>query len=138
MKPYKHKVHYYETDQMKITHHSNYIRWMEEARIDFLEQLGFGYDRLENEGIISPIISVQCDYKKSTTFNDVVQIKINIKEYKGTRLLLEYIMTNNKTQELVARGETSLCFLNSDKRPVILKKANPEFHSLLETFKENN
>ena len=47
MKPYTHKVNYYETDKMGITHHSNYIRWMEEARIDFLESIGFGYDKLE-------------------------------------------------------------------------------------------
>ena len=135
MKPYIHKVHYYETDQMKITHHSNYIRWMEETRIDFLEQLGFGYDRLEKEGIISPIISVHCDYKKSTTFNDVVQIEIHIKEYKGTRLILEYMMFNQLTKELVATGETSLCFLNNQGRPVILKKSNPTFHELLEAQK---
>ena len=43
MKAYQHKVQYYETDKMGITHHSNYIRWMEEARIDFLEQLGWNY-----------------------------------------------------------------------------------------------
>ena len=44
MVPYDHKVQYYETDGMGIVHHSNYIRWFEEARVDLLEQLGFGYD----------------------------------------------------------------------------------------------
>lgn len=131
MRPYIHKVHYYETDQMKITHHSNYIRWMEEARIDYLDQIGFGYDRIEAEGIISPIISVHCDYKKSTTFNDVVQIDIHIQEYKGTRLTLRYTMTNFNTKEVVAIGETTLCFLNKESRPVILKKENPELDTLL-------
>ena len=67
---YLHKVQYYETDRMGITHHSNYIRWMEEARIDFLSQLGWDYDRLESEGIISPVLGVQVKYKKSTTFPD--------------------------------------------------------------------
>ena len=38
MKAYQHKVQYYETDKMQFTHHSNYIRFMEEARIDFMEQ----------------------------------------------------------------------------------------------------
>ena len=56
--PYIHKVQYYETDQMGIVHHSNYIRWFEEARIDLLEQLGIGYDMIEKEGIISPVIGV--------------------------------------------------------------------------------
>ena len=45
LKPYIHKVHYYETDKMGITHHSNYIRWMEEARADWMEQVGFSYTK---------------------------------------------------------------------------------------------
>ena len=46
VKPYEHHVKYYETDQMRIVHHSNYIRWMEEARMDMMEQMGFGYDKM--------------------------------------------------------------------------------------------
>ena len=45
LRPYQRRVNYYETDQMAIVHHSNYIRWFEEARVDLLQQLGFGYDR---------------------------------------------------------------------------------------------
>ena len=52
MEIYRHKVQYYETDKMGITHHSNYIRWMEEARIDFLAQIGWNYERLEVMGIV--------------------------------------------------------------------------------------
>ena len=44
---YIRKVQYHETDKMGITHHSNYIRWMEEARVNYLEQIGWPYDRLE-------------------------------------------------------------------------------------------
>lgn len=52
MKKYRHTVQYYETDRMGIVHHSNYIRWMEEARIDFLKQIGWGYEKLETRGVI--------------------------------------------------------------------------------------
>ena len=45
--PYEHKVQYYETDQMGIVHHSNYIRWFEEARVDFLDQVDMSYARME-------------------------------------------------------------------------------------------
>ena len=47
LQTYRHEVKYYETDKMGITHHSNYIRFMEEARIDWLDQLGYGFDRME-------------------------------------------------------------------------------------------
>ena len=53
MQKYRHIVQYYETDKMGITHHSNYIRWMEEARIDFLRQIGWDYAKLESIGIIT-------------------------------------------------------------------------------------
>lgn len=58
--PYIHTVQYYETDKMGITHHSNYIRWMEEARIDFLAQMGWDYVKLESLGIVSPVTAVEC------------------------------------------------------------------------------
>ena len=52
MQKYRHIVQYYETDKMGITHHSNYIRWMEEARIDFLRQIG--WDVYSEHGFINP------------------------------------------------------------------------------------
>ena len=92
MKTYIHKVQYYETDKMGITHHSNYIRWMEEARIDFLDQIGWSYAKMEEEEIISPVLAVDCRYKHSTTFSDEVSVTVKVKEFKGVRLILEYIM----------------------------------------------
>lgn len=75
---YQHKVQYYETDKMGITHHSNYIRWMEEARIDFLEKIGWSFARIEAEGIVSPVISVDVKYRKTTTFNDLITILVQV------------------------------------------------------------
>ena len=100
MEKYLHKVNYYETDKMGITHHSNYIKWMEEARINFLEQVGFGYDKLEANGVFSPVLSVECDYKKSTTFGDAVEIEVTVEEYKGARFSICYTMQNVKTGDI--------------------------------------
>ena len=63
LKPYVHVAQYYETDQMKIIHHSNYIRWFEEARVDFLDQIGANYANLEANGIVSPVLTVEAQYK---------------------------------------------------------------------------
>ena len=59
LKVYTHNAKYYETDQMGIIHHSNYIRWMEEARIDMMEQIGMSYADMEKAGIISPVLSIR-------------------------------------------------------------------------------
>ena len=53
---YTRSVRYYETDMMGVTHHANYIHWMEEARIAFMDQAGFPYTRMEEEGVISPVV----------------------------------------------------------------------------------
>ena len=74
MERYRRQVFYYETDKMGVTHHSNYVRFMEEARIDFLEQIGCSYDKMEKAGIISPVIWIECEYKRSTTFGDELRI----------------------------------------------------------------
>ena len=108
MNAYIHKVHYYETDRMGITHHSNYIRWMEEARVNFLDQAGWGFDRMEADGIVSPITHVDCDFKKTTTFQDVVEIQVRIEEYNGVRMTIGYEMYCRG--ELAAVGHSGHCF----------------------------
>ena len=127
---YRHRVQYYETDRMGITHHSNYIRWMEEARADFLEKKGWPYERIEEEGIISPVISVDCHYKKSTTFADEVDIKVSVLEFNGVKLKIGYVMKLG--EETVCEGESMHCFLNKEGKPVKLSKVLPDFHDMFQ------
>ncbi len=127
---YTHKAQYYETDRMGITHHSNYIRWMEEARMDYLYSIGYGYDRLEAEGIVSPVVSVECSYKKTTTFYDLIDIDVKVESYNGVKLVLSYIM-KNKDGDVVCEAHSSHCFLNEKGKPVMMKKEKPEFHEAL-------
>ena len=88
--PYQHHAKYYETDQMGIIHHSNYIRWFEEARIDFMNQIGLTYKTMEEEGIISPVLEINCKYLKMMYFDDIATIKLKISSYTGVRFTFEY------------------------------------------------
>ena len=130
MKDYLHRVQYYETDMMGITHHSNYIRWMEEARVDFLLQLGWDYAKLEKEGIISPVLNVTCDYKRPTSFSDTVVISVSVQEFKGVKLHLAYDMKNAEGQ-IVCTGTSSHAFLNAEGRPIRMKQEQPELFETL-------
>ena len=122
---YTHIVQYYETDKMGLTHHSNYIRWMEEARVDFLEKVGHSYAVMEEKGVISPVVSVSCSYKNSTTFTDRVEIEVKVKEVSAVRLTLSYVMTcNGKT---VAEAESVHCFLNREGKPLKITRDLPDF-----------
>lgn len=127
---YQRSVKYYETDKMGITHHSNYIRWMEEARIDYLDHIGYNFDRIEREGIVSPVVSVSGDFKKTTTFPDEIFIEVSIEEFKGVKLKLFYQM-KNEAGDIVFEGRSSHCFLNKEGRPVRLNKEYPELYQAL-------
>ncbi|MCR5798269.1 MAG: acyl-CoA thioesterase [Eubacterium sp.] len=133
MEAYKHKVQYYETDKMGITHHSNYVRWMEEARVYFLEQIGWGYDKMEEEGIGSPVVAVDCKYKKPTTFADEVFIQVKVENCKGVKLKLLYEMTDAQG-EICCIGHSEHCFVGSDGKFVRFDKEYPEFYEKLLKF----
>ena len=136
MTDYIHEVHYYETDQMGITHHSNYIRWMEEARTYFLEKIGFGYKSMEETGIISPVLSVNGEYKRSTTYGDKVSIHVWIKENKGVKIKIGYKITNIATNEVCFIGESVHGFLKKTGTPISIKKDMVEFYEALKKYEE--
>ena len=127
---YLHIVQYYETDKMGITHHSNYIRWMEEARVDFLSQIGWEFAKLEAMGIVSPVLAVSCDYKLPTSFSDKVTIKVTVREFKGVKLFLNYEMKNEEGK-IVCTGTTSHAFLNIEGKPIRMKQEFPELFETL-------
>ena len=137
MKSYKRKVQYHETDKMGIAHHSNYIKWMEEARVAFLDGIGYGYDKLEADGIISPVLSVECEYKHPCTFGDELEITPSILEFKGVRLIIGYEFKNAVTGAVTATAKSSHCFLTPSGKPVALKRQFPELDALLRSLALN-
>lgn len=135
MVDYKHKIQYYETDKMGVTHHSNYIRWMEEARVDYLEKVGYGYKELEENGIISPVTSVECKYVAGTTFGDIISIKTSIEELKNVKIRLNYVMCNEEGK-VVCKGASEHCFLDSNGGFISISKKCPQFYKALSEEKE--
>lgn len=128
---YTHRIQYYETDQMGCVHHSNYIRWFEEIRSDYLAFLGMDYDGMEAAGILSPVLTIQAEYRTMARYGETVEIQVKIKKYNGIRICLEYEIRNQEDGTLRCRGESSHCFLNREGRPVSLKKVHPEWDNRL-------
>lgn len=136
IQPYEHTAKYYETDQMGIIHHSNYIRWMEEARMDLMDQMGFTYKEMEELEIISPVLSVTCEYKSMVHFDDTVVIETKMTSYNGIKMTLEYIMTDKETGELRTVATSAHCFLNRSGKPISLKRIYPEIDTKFFEFSE--
>ena len=126
---YKHEIRYYECDRMGITHHSNYIRIMEEARIDYLDKIGWGFDKIEADGVVSPVVSVECKYKSPTTFKDIVEVEVTLCNMSDLKFEFKYVM--RKDGKLVAEGHSVHCFTENG-RPVVIAKRLPELTALLQ------
>ena len=124
---YKRKINYYETDRMGVVHHSNYIRFLEEARCYFMDIWGIPFYKLEEVNLTIPVLGVNCSYKKHVTFNDTLLIKVFVKDFNGVRLNIAYNVINEKTGEEVIKAETKHCFTSRDLKPVNLKKALPKY-----------
>lgn len=133
---YNHKIQYYETDKMGITHHSNYIRIMEEARSAYLEQVGYSYQRMEAEGLVSPVLSVEAHFKKSCTYGDVLEVETHMTEMTPIRFTISYRMTCNGS--VICTGQSTHCFLDKNGQPVILKKSCPQIYELFDRLIKEN
>lgn len=125
---FERKINYYETDRMRVVHHSNYIRFLEEGRCEWMESLGIPFNVLEENGITIPVLGVNLEYKYHVTFNDIIEVHIFMKEYNGVRMTIGYKVLNKENGNIVLIGETKHCFTNKDLRPINLKKVNPEFY----------
>jgi len=128
---YERQVFYYETDQMGIVHHSNYIRWFEEARTYLLEQIGIPYAEMEKEGILIPVLEVSSEYRHPVRFGDVFCVELFCSRFNGIRWTFEYNVYNKATGELCNTGNSSHCFLKRDMRPFNMKKAYPGMYEKL-------
>ncbi len=124
---YSRRVNYYETDQMAIVHHTNYIRMFEEARLDMMEQCGMPYDEIERMGIIIPVVDAYARYHSSLRYGDELEVEVKVKKFNGIRLIYDYRIYIKDTGELSATGYTSHCFL-LDGLPVNVRKRFPELY----------
>ena len=119
---FERKINYYETDKMGVVHHSNYIRFFEEARCQFLEESGLPYDMLEDKGIMSPVLGFSCQYKQHVTFGDTIEIHTKITNFTGVKFTVGYEVYNKNTGALCVTGESNHCFTDSNLRPLNMKK----------------
>ncbi|NPA80498.1 MAG: acyl-CoA thioesterase [Thermotogae bacterium] len=109
------KVRYAETDQMGVVHHSVYAVYFEEARVAYMEHLGFPYHRMEEEGILLPLLELHVRFRKPARFGDTLEVEV--KPYvKGARLFVDYAVFRDG--EILAEGTTVHAFTDPSLRPM--------------------
>jgi len=132
------KVRYGETDQMGVVYHGNYAQYFEIARINWLEELGFSYKKMEDEGVMLPVIELNTKFKSSAFFDDKLTIITTLKSRPSVKIEFEYELYNEK-QELLTTGDTVLVFVSKEtRRPIkcpeaMLAKIDSYSSSITET-----
>ncbi|MCH5323826.1 MAG: acyl-CoA thioesterase [Eubacterium sp.] len=134
--PYERTAYYYETDRMGIVHHSNYIRWFEETRIYFLQKAGYPYAKMEEDGVMIPVLSASCEYKNAIRFDETVLIDLKVTEFNGFKMTVTYTVTGKNDGVLKATGETRHFFVDNNLRPLRVKKDYPGIYNVFNDYKE--
>lgn len=118
---------------MGVVYHANYLIWFELGRTALLEQVGMDYVQLEQEGYISPVISVEASYKSPVRYGDEVTVKTMVQVYDGLRVTYGYEILVG--ERLCATGSSvHVCLRTSDGRPVSMRRSLPQWHAVYESI----
>ena len=126
------KVRYAETDQMGVVHHAVYPIWFEACRTDFMEQLGYPYKRIEEEGFMTPLIKLDVSYKSGAKYGDTVLVDAKIKELGLIKFTFSYTVKRKSDGALLATGSTTLACCDKNLKIINLKTSCPEVYAKLE------
>ncbi len=105
------RVRYGETDQMGVVYHGNYALYLEAGRIEWLRKLGISYKSMEENGIMLPVVSMNINYKKSAGYDDVINVKTQLKNIPTAKIEFEYEITN-ENGEMITIANTTLVFID--------------------------
>ena len=114
------KVRFVETDLMGVVHHSNYLRWFEMARVEYLRAANVLLPELIAQGIIFPIVEVQCKYRQSAHFDEIIRVEATLSEFSRAKLCFSYRVLRDADDVLLAEGATQNVFTNMDGRIIRL------------------
>lgn len=118
------RVIYADTDAMGVVYHTNYIKWFEVGRTELLRSMGYPYVRLEEEGILLPVVECNCKYKRPAVYDDMLEITAWVAEMKGATITLEYEIRKQETGALLVTGSTKHAVTDPGFKPIRLREKN--------------
>ena len=130
MYEYTRTVYYYETDKMGVVHHSNYARWLEEARTFFFNDNGVPYAQTEAAGVLIPVTDMELKFKRFARYGDAFTVRLRMTKYTGVRFAVEYTVVNQDGQVLL-EATSAHAFVGLDYRPVALSRTLPDRHETM-------
>ncbi len=112
------RVSYADTDQMGIVYYARYFEYFERGRNELLRELGFPYSKLENRGIMLPVIEAHCEYKRGAKYDDIIVVKTSLKKPPGARMRMDYEILDEEEKEIITKGYTIHSFVSRKGKAV--------------------
>ena len=109
------RVEYHHTDQMGIVHHSNYVKFFEVARTEWLRAMGITYAEMERRGVMMPIVDVAVKYRNPALYDELISVTAFVDEAPMARMTFRYEVRGEDGRE-IATGSTTLGFIDSQTR----------------------
>lgn len=97
-------IRFAETDQMGIVHHSSYVVYAEELRMQYMRDVSVPYTRLEEIGLGFAVSGMEYRYLSPAVFGQKLMVKGWITEFKSRRVTFAYLMLNPDTDVVHVRA----------------------------------
>ena len=113
------RIYYHHTDSGGVVYYANYLKFLEEARTEFLEARGILVKELADKGILFVVARQEIDYKFPSFYGDVLEVSCQLEEVSRVKI----IFTNdivNQDKKLVAKARTILVCVDSRLKPQVL------------------
>jgi len=113
------RVRYGETDQMGVVYHGNYAQYLEVARVEWLRSIDISYKKMEDDGVMLPVVNLNINFKKPAFYDEVIVIKTKLREKPGLKITIDQEIYNENS-DLLTTSEITLVFVNmKTKRPML-------------------
>jgi acyl-CoA thioester hydrolase len=101
---------------MGVVYHTHYLDYFEAARTEALRDLGLPYRRLEENGIIMPVVEATVRYRGPARYDDRLVVEVTFAEAPSVRVPIDYVVHRAGEEEVLATGHTTLCFMDAERR----------------------
>jgi acyl-CoA thioester hydrolase len=124
----------FEIDKMGIVHHSNYPKWFEIGRRDYLKKAGIPNSTINKQGFYLPLSEMECKFKSPARFGYNVTVITRITSMSYVMVKFEYKIINEKSGKLLAVGKTVHAWTDKNIMPINIEKAAPQIYTTLKQF----
>jgi len=123
---------YSETDKMGYVYYGNFLEYFEVVRTELIRQVGLPYRKMEENGVMLPVVKAEVEYKRPVKYDELMDITVFIYDYPSVRLVTYYEVSTEGQDKPNTFGRVDLTFMDVvSRRPI---RAPKEFNDGIRNY----